>query len=235
MYTIYVLSICLINLAVSQNSPKTNKWSKCCDNQSSVVEQNDTLVCQNSTDRRLYFNTSVVQEEKSNSWCLDVFKSSFIIFESEIGELIPRVNITSKAFHKCCPLGYSYNYHNKSCDSTDIESVFKASFMKFGLPGCRIIKDYVLTSWSSTSKMGNNPNQCVDQTISGDFILRVCEEISVCQNTKCIHKCCGDGKSFVNGSNCKDTFDKGLYLEHLLDNIQNLTGKLLLYLYFLSK
>lgn len=229
--TVIVLITFLIISIFSQNLWATANLPKCCDLGRSVVEENSTLVCRNSTNKRLHLTTTFIQETIDEKLCMDNFESDFFIFEKENGTFTPRVNISSKALRKCCSPGYFYNYHNKSCDVSDDEGTLNALLITVGLPQCRIINDYVFQSFNATKKMYKSYKEnmkCLDQTTSGEYVLRVCESMSICETTRCLHKCCEDGKSFVNGSNCRDTFEKGFHLHHLSDNIENLTGKLIL-------
>lgn len=225
--TIFVFIVCFIATILCQNLSLIDELPKCCDLRSFVVEENSTLLCKNSTSRRLYVNNKFVDLPDDQKVCIDVFKSDFFIFGSQNDELIFKSNISSKALRKCCPFGYLYNYQNKSCEESDIQSALQANLIKVGLPECKIIRDYLFGSPNAIIEQvdKNYSNTCLDQTTSGEYVLRVCESINTCKTTRCLHKCCEDGKSFVNGSHCKDTFEKGLFLQHLSKNIENLTGK----------
>lgn len=225
--TVIALEICLIAKILCQNPPIVNDLPKCCDFQSFVVKENSTLTCKKSTSRRLQVNHNFIDATDDQKLCIDIFESNFFIFEQQNGDLVLKDNISAQAFRKCCPLGYLYNYQNKSCEEIDNRSSLPVALITVGLLECKIIKDYLLESSKSISEHvdRNYSNKCLDETTSGEYVLRVCENISICKNSRCLHKCCKDGRSFVNGSKCKDTFEKGLYLQHLSKNIENLTGK----------
>ncbi|VEN57000.1 unnamed protein product [Callosobruchus maculatus] len=62
---------------------------------------------------------------------------------------------------------------------------------------------------------------CLDETTRGGFIVRICENIEICEKTKCVHKCCPDGQSFVNGSRCKSTWIHGIDLHEFSNEVEN--------------
>lgn len=211
-----------------QDSLKIDTLPKCCDSFSSIIKKNSSLICQNSTSSRFVLNSTKVVDEINKTLCVDTFKSDLAIFELQNGDINALTrNISSELFHKCCPLGYRYDYHNKSCEKIDLPSCFQETFVSVGLPDCKIIRDYIYPTLELAKKRLDEDDlgHCLDQTISDEYVVRVCETINVCQSTRCLRKCCGDGKSFVNGSNCRDTFAKGFRLDQLSNHIENLNCK----------
>lgn len=54
---------------------------------------------------------------------------------------------------------------------------------------------------------------CWDKTLSSKYVVRICEnDFDLCQDIRCIKKCCPDGQSFVNKASCQDTYIYGIDL-----------------------
>lgn len=221
---VFLFCICFLILVCCQSQSSIDDLPKCCDFQSSIFKENSTYVCKRTFDKQHVINVKTVVNISKKSLCVDIFESDFFVFQLEIEfNFTLKRNVSTEAFQKCCPLEYSYNYNNKSCDKCDFQSDFNASLIKVGLPQCNIIKDHLHSTYRNENRQ--NFNSCLDKTVSGEYVERICETVDICKSTRCIHKCCPDGKSFVNGSNCKNTFGEGLYLGHFSKNIENLTGK----------
>ncbi|ERL95382.1 hypothetical protein D910_12646 [Dendroctonus ponderosae] len=72
-----------------------------------------------------------------------------------------------------------------------------------------------IKSHTSTSNLGNISveDYCTDRTEDGTELVRICtSDFQICKFAQCVHKCCPDGFSFVNGSHCHPTFIHGLDL-----------------------
>ncbi|CAG9767913.1 unnamed protein product [Ceutorhynchus assimilis] len=93
--------------------------------------------------------------------------------------------------------------------------MFSFRFLRIGLPHCKMIIDYKLNFGSNSLLHPNLPadDYCLDNTEDNREVIRVCtDDFRLCESTKCIHKCCPDGQSFVNGSVCKPTYVYGVNL-----------------------
>lgn len=199
---------------------------KCCESENSIFETNTTLFCNKSTNKRLVINSHLKNKTNEDALCVDATATDFYVFEMRNTYFQKKKNISEISYPKCCPVGFVYNYHNKSCDILSEETVVPSYLIKVGLPHCAIINDYVFSSNELYFKKLQviQSDYCVDNTTENQLILRACESIDICKTTRCIHKCCADGKSFVNGSHCEDTMEKGFKLNHLTRNIENLKG-----------
>ncbi|ENN72871.1 hypothetical protein YQE_10441, partial [Dendroctonus ponderosae] len=102
-------------------------------------------------------------------------------------------------------------YH--SCEENLLYAKNLARYVRIGLPDCKIIQD--IKSHTSTSNLGNISveDYCTDRTEDGTELVRICtSDFQICKFAQCVHKCCPDGFSFVNGSHCHPTFIHGLDL-----------------------
>lgn len=105
---------------------------------------------------------------------------------------------------------YKSDNYSTSCE---IENFIISRYVRIGLPDCKIIQD--ITSHTSTSNLGNISveDYCTDRTEDGTELVRICtSDFEICKFAQCVHKCCPDGFSFVNGSHCQPTFIHGLDL-----------------------
>ncbi|KAG5889457.1 hypothetical protein JTB14_016437 [Gonioctena quinquepunctata] len=75
--------------------------------------------------------------------------------------------------------------------------------------------------FSKTGERFSRNRYCLDETIDHRYTVRVCEDLKICEQVRCIHKCCADGKSFINGSHCKDTFIHGLDFQFVKSFVGN--------------
>ncbi|KAK9869403.1 hypothetical protein WA026_003158 [Henosepilachna vigintioctopunctata] len=216
--------------------------AKCCGQQQKLVKRNGTFRCEVNKNQRVHSNTVNLDLLKQNKTghCIDIYSKKIAKFFIEIStsniSFVEFVNV--RYFPKCCPVGQQYNATFHSCGrGTNTQSMFSNffSFTKIGLPHCEIISDHIfenqqniiINNDSSISMDGgrniNSGKYCVDSTLDGKFLVKICEENSqICAQIKCIHKCCPDGQSFVKGNifNCTDNFIYGVNL-HSYSNIQD--------------
>ncbi|KAJ8978579.1 hypothetical protein NQ317_015996 [Molorchus minor] len=68
---------------------------------------------------------------------------------------------------------------------------------------------------TATSMAVEDYPKCCDHERAFCKRRRVCKTYDFCDSVLCVHKCCPDGQSFVNGSHCKDTFEYGIDLQNL--------------------
>ncbi|KAK9872026.1 hypothetical protein WA026_015275 [Henosepilachna vigintioctopunctata] len=208
---------------------------KCCDNGHQMKALNSTWTCQSNSNKRLQSNFQINSfiTRNTNGTCVEtVFQnqtSKFFVDENK--NVSKKDSIEFNFFPKCCHLGRSYNQKLHSCvqmeNSSAIEKFIpRDSYISIGLPNCKIISDVEQPSLESFSfpsdfiylskekKNISKGNFCVDSTLDSKFIVRICEkDYQVCDQVRCIHKCCFDGQSFVNGSKCRDTFRYGVDLK----------------------
>lgn len=185
--------------------------------------------CAQDTRNRLGINTNYTNyliDHLSGS-CIDITPDGFFNFRFENGKISGETPIGDGHFPKCCPLGYNYNTEIHACQQniTMTEYYINETFVKVGLPQCRLIVDEKI-EYISPELNPQNENFCIDQDNYGDLIKRNCDDNlkNVCNKMRCVKKCCPDGKSFVNGPHCVDTHVHGLDLT-FSDNIAYPLGK----------
>lgn len=196
---------------------------KCCDfnEQFEYNNTNSEFLCVKQKNKRVQMvtNSTNFLNNESNGTCYDVINSTFYGKIDNGNEMIKREILQFKNyFPKCCPLNFVYNEQRHACDeNSDYLIDIKENFAKIGLPKCRVIQDLnfntleLLEEKVSKVKI-NNISYCTDRTDNGDYILRTCDEKStkICENRKCVRKCCSDGKSLGQGANCINDFKTGL-------------------------
>lgn len=202
---------------------------KCCDLNSSMVQENGFIYCNHTANRRIFISTDLLINEANNGNCLETFEDHLYLFAVKNNQFIITQNITHMMFPKCCPPESFYNKRTKSCSNLNQTNTFDSRRLKrIGLPHCQVISDYRILSGMDQGLF--DENFCFDETVDGHKVMRTCEDLSVCDKKRCLRKCCPDGQSFVNGSHCLDTFEHGLVLEDLSEFIHNITGKLFFYI-----
>ncbi|KAK9869401.1 hypothetical protein WA026_003155 [Henosepilachna vigintioctopunctata] len=225
----------LVPLILSITQIQGSDQEKCCKQDYQFVQQDSTFACVYNSNKRLQSNFKIQDFLNKNisGNCIEIYSENKIAtftFDNSIKKVSKDKTLEVKHYPKCCPLGLDYNDLIHSCDETvkaNRKDIFtENSFIKIGLPHCKIISDHIFDSidevkidnvgieFKNTSRRVSNEKYCVDSTLSGKFVTRICEDdIQICKNITCIHKCCPDGKSFINGSNCLDTFKHGLDLK----------------------
>ncbi|KAK9869397.1 hypothetical protein WA026_003153 [Henosepilachna vigintioctopunctata] len=205
-------------------------YPKCCNSEEMVKENNSIYGCVENRNLRLQIHS----QEKNlfnnfeNGFCVDIIENHFALFESDNETLKHKTNLSVFQYPKCCPLNYYYDPNFHSC-SKSYENNFTTPsgvhFLRIGLPKCDLIADYRVES-SEVFLDENNalfvpePNKtyssgkyCYDENENGTHYIRVCENsYEICDRVRCIHKCCMDGQSFVNGAKCEDTYVHGISL-----------------------
>lgn len=214
----YVYLICLIALLVTVYSSST--LPKCCDLNSSLRFKNNTFTCEKKSSLRYNIITGDILNKTGANKCVDIWNSSTVsVFtvsnqnSFSRGENVPVERIE----HKCCPVGYEYEVTTHACTPSNKSSKYAFRFVKVGLPHCFLIEDYIFDdltqlSRNKTQMQMREGEYCHDTVLNEEkFVLRVCRNnTEVCEKIKCIHKCCPDGQSFINGSFCMDTYVYGI-------------------------
>ncbi|KAK9869402.1 hypothetical protein WA026_003157 [Henosepilachna vigintioctopunctata] len=216
----------LLLLYISQVFGYINE--KCCKTDQSITVTNNTFTCKNNTYERIQsnFKKNDFFGKNSNGSCIEIYsQNKSAMFSVNVARDISKEDIKVKYFPKCCPLLQKYNKTSHSCvisDNSDFRENFleEDSFIKVGLPQCKIISDKVFSTSQDLQEhiqeeISENVfgNYCVDSTIQGDFVIRKCEKNDqICSRVRCFHKCCPDGQSYINGSHCFDTFKYGVDL-----------------------
>ncbi|KAH1014340.1 hypothetical protein HUJ04_003188 [Dendroctonus ponderosae] len=192
-----------------------NVFLKCCAEDGRMVSENFLYMC----NLNRFNNTNETALSKiSESFCVDTFGGDFYAFEKTSLNLFRKLfalsrKLDPKLNRKCCPLGFVYNTVYHSCEENLLYAKNLARYVRIGLPDCKIIQD--IKSHTSTSNLGNISveDYCTDRTEDGTELVRICtSDFQICKFAQCVHKCCPDGFSFVNGSHCHPTFIHGLDL-----------------------
>ncbi|KAK9869405.1 hypothetical protein WA026_003160 [Henosepilachna vigintioctopunctata] len=219
-----------------------NIEEKCCDYNQIITEVNSTLLCGNSSNPRMesFFGKNAFLLKNIKGTCIELYEQHKTgIFSIDIGtkKISLQQEMNEQYFPKCCPIGHKYNKTFHSCEKSEgrdnlLISISNSTFVKIGLPECDIISDMFYQSFediknhnehilSDTRKVVGNGKFCLDETLGGDFVLRICESnAEICDKIRCIHKCCPDGQSYVNSPNCVDTFKFGVNL-HSSGKVEN--------------
>ncbi|KAL3282448.1 hypothetical protein HHI36_005634 [Cryptolaemus montrouzieri] len=218
-----------------------NRHVKCCKSNQRIIEQNSAYKCDNNTNKRIQDNFKNTNFLSSNSTgtCIELYsdnKVAIFSVDGPIKNISIKQNIELEYFPKCCPVGYTYNTTLHSCTNggnSDILNKFlKNDFIEIGLVKCEIISDEISNSaddirinenqitFLKDGRTIQNGRYCIDATSDKKLVIRTCEENSeICKKIRCIHKCCNDGQSFINGPNCVDTLRYGVNL-HASNSIE---------------
>ncbi|CAH1118010.1 unnamed protein product [Phaedon cochleariae] len=213
---------------VSSNSTFESK-AKCCKTNEWIVSENQKLFCNKSQQNRLLLSDS---QKHNSTECVEAYNSKVYLFGNQENSFV--LKEVFPAVSKCCPPNFYYNHVHHSCAFMPNKTkTLNESFIKIGLSHCNVISDFQFDS-THDFKIANGvlflPNVtqnfpeydfCVDDNVDGRFAVRVCRDIGVCENIKCVRKCCPDGQSFVNGSHCLDTFQHGLRFENFSDFMED--------------
>ncbi|KAJ8915633.1 hypothetical protein NQ315_003417 [Exocentrus adspersus] len=220
---LYVIALLIVNV-----SPHANCfYPKCCGTGEYLAKENSSYRCIERKLNRMYVatNGSDFLKNNYNGECVDV-STGFFIFKIAEGKIIQKEPVINElAFPKCCPLNHTYNTALKACrDSVKgfNITVTGTNLIKVGLPNCKVIADYEVNEINSLFKKltqsATAGTYCFDWNEKGSYIYRECNnELDVCDNIKCVKKCCPDGQSFINQSKCFDTYTRGLNLSTFSD------------------
>ncbi|KAJ8927552.1 hypothetical protein NQ314_019966 [Rhamnusium bicolor] len=217
-YLLSVLTCLLIDKAILSHA---FTYQKCCKSRDYLQIINNTYLCTENITKRLGILTNETNflERYSEGECMDITSTDFSNFQVSGGKVVGESLINEKYFPKCCPLNYFYNSVLHACEEKEnmTHGYIREIFVKVGLPSCKLIVDYDISEtinlYSGIIDVRRNSDYCIDENEKGAYTMRECQEnIEVCDYKKCIKKCCPDGKSFVNGANCVDTYTTGLNL-----------------------
>lgn len=209
-----MLLIITINLFVFLENSYAESYGKCCNNGETLQElENSSYKCvQDNCKRNSVLVPQVnVLENSTTSKCID-YSTNFYEFEISGKLIIQKKLLEDKKFPKCCPVGYIYNLKKHSCYSkNNYEHTFiQKKLITVGLPQCRTILDKTITLIQDFEPEGD---YCIDETSTG-YVRRECKNSTdICNDIKCIKKCCPDGKSYVNNNKCSDSYVNGIDLE----------------------
>ncbi|KAJ8915635.1 hypothetical protein NQ315_003419 [Exocentrus adspersus] len=193
-----------------------NHYSKCCKFGESLTWTNSSYECVESNNKRLQIAAN---------------ESNFVENNTDgDGVIVSKRPVTENYFPKCCPLSYTYDSVLHSCvNNPEVDySYIKENFVKVGLPRCKIVVDYELNGTTDFEyglingtdelKLKRNSLQdpetfCIDKSEKGSFVIRECKgNFEVCEDVRCVKKCCPDGQSFINRAVCFDTYTHGVNL-----------------------
>lgn len=221
----------LTHFIVSVSSAFSNPHQKCCPVDHVIVRENATLLCRLDVDKRIQTNflKNDFITEANLGTCIDVYDGNkTAIFDvDENGDVHKKHDISVHFYPKCCHLEHAYNPKIHACQPWNVSKniVPPNSFIFVGLPSCEIIQDIFISNlgglnqsvidlrFKNDDRTFDEGKFCVDSTVSGSFVARLCENYDICKSIRCVRKCCQDGQSFVNGSKCKDTFKYGVNLD----------------------
>lgn len=222
-------------------------FQKCCDEKSFLVNNNSRYFCTEDTDRRMEINTFENNFLAKNVTGVDTYcfdgADQITRYKVRNQTVIEERPISVNFYPKCCPLNHYYNSKIHGCvfkNNLD-RSFIKQNYIKVGLPHCRILVDYHLQSEKHYYRIEldtlhidaedikyHQDKYCIDLNEDNLLMARGCHEDSdICKETKCLHKCCPDGQSFVNGQNCKNTYTYGMNLS-FSERIRNSKGNKIL-------
>lgn len=215
MYLFIFIIVCFsLNKTCISDLYQVDNVEKCCNYGEFLRITDDSVHCEKNSRKRLDINTISFEFLKRNisGNCTDVTLDGFFSFFIENGNIVEETPLDVVHFPKCCPLGYNYNKKIHSCVETlrTEENFIQGTFVKAGLTQCKLIVDEEINEVPVDIHL-HNDTYCVDRDQTGGLIRRNCKyEIKeTCEEIKCVKKCCPDGKSFVNGSTCLDTYVHG--------------------------
>ncbi|CAH1998808.1 unnamed protein product [Acanthoscelides obtectus] len=165
--------------------------------------------------------------QNTSSNCIETFETAVAVFHRTGNGYKHKENITNQVIRKCCPRNFCYDSQRHTCTNSSLGRNTLVSFSPIGLFHCLVIMDYKISSTSNAfneinrthmlvndlSRVVSKDSMCFDKETSGEYIIRICEDLKICEAMRCIHKCCPDGHSFVNGSKCEKTWIHGINLE----------------------
>lgn len=200
---------------------------KCCNFDEHFKIQSASYSCVRDVNKRFQ-----VLSERSNFFkknasgaCVEaVSVKGIFLFDIFLGEIIQAEPVTGNYFPKCCPLGYNYNLVSHACIKIENRkpAFIEGSFVKVGLPHCKIIIDFKSKDYNDRN---NTYDYCIDEDQNSEYIRRECRPTNeICRTIRCIKKCCPDGQSFQDKAICYDTHTRGLRL-NFSTNIEDSFGE----------
>nr|XP_023024462.1 G-protein coupled receptor Mth2-like isoform X1 [Leptinotarsa decemlineata] len=179
---------------------------KCCD--FGEVFNPNSYQCDEDLTKRLEVMTNFTNfmAEGVDGTCFEATQDGIITLQLLWGKIIPKALTIGNFFPKCCPLGYFYNSQLHSCATKeDFQHDFvQGRVVKVGLPHCKLIVD-------NPDPVDPDADYCLDEDSQGKLIRRECrKDRNICEKQRCVKKCCPDGKSFVGGDHCLDTYSNGV-------------------------
>lgn len=204
---------------------------KCCgEGEYLNITNSHVFYCAEDKIKRLGIRTNYTNFliDHSSGACIDITSDGFFRFDFANGRISNQVPLREKHFSKCCPLGYNYNRTIHGCEENidRDDDYITETFVKVGLAQCKLIVDEQIEEIPEDLDPKND-SYCIDQDRNKKLIKRTCQSnvTDVCDKLRCIKKCCPDGKSFVGGSNCLDTYVHGLELS-FAEQIEQPLGKM---------
>lgn len=229
----WLMTLIVMQIKVISASSDLNDLWKCCDFNSSMVILNDHYYCdKNVTIRLEVFSLGINHTEE----CVEAHENSVYIFNSKNETFTKIREVIDEIPHKCCPYGFVYNVQKHSCDEASQASKDKQGIITVGLRHCQVIIDHTYDFFNFTEPNFNKTHifiedrtipkdkYCIENTSTGGTVVRVCDGMKICEDVRCLSKCCPDGQSFVNGSFCTDTFVHGFDIRNLT-YIENNNGE----------
>lgn len=218
MYLFILITILIVNRNCEGAFSKDDSNKKCCGFGEYLNVTNwNTFVCAEDTRKRLgiYTNYSNYLIDHKSGSCLDLTPDGFFRYEFHNGIISGETPVGDRAFPKCCPLGYTYSTRIHACEEniTLTEDYITQTFVKVGLPQCKLIVDETISEIPPDIP-SDDDNVCIDQDQHGNLVKRKCKDDlkDVCDKVRCVKKCCPDGKSFIDRGLCVDTHIYGLDL-----------------------
>jgi hypothetical protein len=211
-------------------------YPKCCDSDSVLEKSNSSYSCTPDLTHRtqIIANETNLVARSEEGFCVDV-ENSVSLFKLNGTEVIKVKEVEVEFYPKCCPVDYFYNSTTHGCvkSTKKLDTFFREKFVRVGLPACRIIEDVrvnTIKRWNESLQLVQNKVfdeglYCVDKDQDNLFVARACRDnYDICERIRCVHKCCPDGQSFINGSKCYDTFVHGLDLSSFAGNVDNINA-----------
>jgi hypothetical protein len=219
-------------------------YPKCCDSDSVLEKSDSSYSCTPDLTHRtqIIANETNLVARSEEGFCIDV-ENSVSLFKLNGTEVIKVKEVEVEFYPKCCPVDYFYNSTTHGCvkSTKKLDTFFREKFVRVGLPACRIIEDVrvnTIKRWNESLQLVQNKVfdeglYCVDKDQDNLFVARACRDnYDICERIRCVHKCCPDGQSFINGSKCYDTFVHGLDLSSFAGNVDNINGTFYLLIFY---
>lgn len=198
-------------------STTISSLNKCCGENQQLFMNATDFSCIETSEKRLEIVANVTNQLNQDT-CYEIYNSTFFTKVASDGNVAVNSSLVplDEYFRKCCPLNHVYDRRTHGCvEVLEDNTYFGGDLVKIGLPECKTIRDYSFQNQGELSKRISelNGDYCVDKDENDEYVLRVCENSTeICNDIKCVMKCCPDGQSFVGGANCRDTLKYGLDL-----------------------